>query len=159
MTNINDNIMLIATGLKGQVNYSILDNVIGQLSDGMWENSPTASHYWPFAEIKMDENDNVFIVIYKPGSNKEYCCRDNNIVNNWFVRWDKMNCDRSKIRNYFVKKIQQLVSDERKSYPNRNIKFSSNCNTKSNYFWNGATNENHTISDIYNTYKTLKDFR
>ena len=45
MADIDTTKILVATGLKGRVNYSILNNVIGQLSDGMWENSRVAEHY------------------------------------------------------------------------------------------------------------------
>ena len=118
MADIDTTKILVATGLKGRVNYSILNNVIGQLSDGMWENSRVAEHYWPFVEIKMDDSDNVIIMVHKPGSNKSYFARPNTGCNNWFVNPMKnIRCNHSEIRKYFAKKLQALVADERRCYP------------------------------------------
>ena len=56
MDTVDTTKVLVATGLKGYKNYSILNNIIGQLSDGMWENSRVAEHYWPYVEIMMDDS-------------------------------------------------------------------------------------------------------
>ena len=42
----------ITTGLSGKVNSDILHSVIGQLSDGIWENSPGMEKYWKHADIE-----------------------------------------------------------------------------------------------------------
>lgn len=140
--------MAIKTGLKGTTYRSILSDVIGQLSDGKWENSRVMEHYWPFVSIELNEDNDVLIVVYKPGA-KRYCSRDNLAHNNWFYRYDKMNCDHQKIRNFFAKRIQQLVSDERKSYPHRGIKFNAKCKLQSDYL-------DGTVAELYEAYKTLK---
>lgn len=41
----------IFTGLTGDLNHEILDSVMGQLSDGMWENTPSMRKYWEHASI------------------------------------------------------------------------------------------------------------
>jgi len=156
--------ILVATGLKGHKNYSILDNVIGQMSDGKWENSRVMEHYWPFVEIAMDDSDNVIIMVHKPGSKGKYgstsgyFARENSNCNNWFVNpFKNIKCSHSLIREFFAKKLQALVADERKSYPSHNIKFNANCDVESEYISDSSDGyKGHKISDIYNAYKTLK---
>ena len=52
----------INTGLKGQVALSVLNSVMGQLSDGIWENSPNMTSYWKDLRIANDNNFIVFVV-------------------------------------------------------------------------------------------------
>ena len=157
MDTVDTTKVLVATGLKGYKNYSILNNIIGQLSDGMWENSRVAEHYWPYVEIMMDDSDNVIIMVHKPGSNKSYFARPNTGFDNWFVNPMKnIRCNHSEIRKYFANKLHALVTDERKNYPSHNIKFNANCDIESEYFWDSTNRKSHKISDIYNVYKALK---
>ena len=44
--------ILVNTGLTDAMSEDVLNSVIGQLSDGMWENSRVMEHYWPFVNIK-----------------------------------------------------------------------------------------------------------
>ena len=106
----------------------------------------------------MDDSDNVIIMVHKPGSNKSYFARPNTGCNNWFVNPMKnIRCNHSEIRKYFAKKLQALVADERRCYPNHNIKFNSKCDVESEYISDSANNyQGHKISDIYNVYKALK---
>jgi len=53
----------VYTGLKGWTNLEILNSVIGQLSDGKWENSPAMSKYWRHASVAKLDNDCVVIYI------------------------------------------------------------------------------------------------
>lgn len=53
----------IKTNLVGQTNLTILENVMGQLSDGMWENSPAMVKWWRFASIGTDANGAVVIQV------------------------------------------------------------------------------------------------
>ena len=49
---------LINTGLRGATQKDILASVLGQLSDGWWENSPRMDPYWKHAKI-VEENGKV----------------------------------------------------------------------------------------------------
>ena len=51
----------VDTGLKGQFDKSILDSILGQLSDGYWENSSRMEKYWKNLDVEL-ENDKVMIV-------------------------------------------------------------------------------------------------
>ena len=50
----------IDTGLTGQHDKSILDSLLGQLSDGLWENSPRMDKYWKNFDVELD-GDKVII--------------------------------------------------------------------------------------------------
>lgn len=149
--------MVIATGCKGKVAKNILLNVMGQLSDGMWENSRTMEHYWPFADIESDDEGNVYIVIHKPGSKHTY--RENDSYNNWFVRWDKLNCKNDSIKQWFADKIKKIVAEERKDEPGRNLKFKVDNDTTLNYMSSYDKEDDYramTVAEAYSVYKVLK---
>lgn len=155
--------IMINTGLKGKLNKSILDNIIGQLSDGMWENSRAMEHYWPFADIKMGkdiftgkDDESVYIAIRLPGSESYHNYHHpNNCYSNWFIRCDKLNKDKTAIKQWFAKKIKQLISAEAKKYPSKMIKFNDKCEATSDFMWDSESHEDHRISDIYKAYKIL----
>ena len=147
--------LVIRTGMKDLVSKSILDNVLGQLSDGMWENSKSMEHYWPFAEIEMIDNE-VCVVIYKPGSSKRFSYgRVNDCCTNWFTRWDKLNSDPTKIKKWFARKIKAIVNENAKDYPNLGIKFSQKCDVALDYMSN-SNGINHKVCEAYNAYKILR---
>ena len=51
------------TNIKATANYmSILGSVLGQLSDGIWENTPSMNKYWKSLEVKSDAENNIVIV-------------------------------------------------------------------------------------------------
>lgn len=82
----------INSGLSGPVNKEILNSVIGQLSDGKWENSPVMRKYWQNADIA-EENGNVIIQI-KDGYGSGFHGKDE--------AW---------IKNFFAGKIKEIVYD------------------------------------------------
>lgn len=87
--NNSDN-LVIFTGLVDSVSKSVLENVIGQLSDGMWENSSAMTHYWPFVEIEMRNGYVCFVITKKDES---YCWNRGGYGYNYFVSPWKMNKD------------------------------------------------------------------
>ena len=43
---------IIETNLTGDTMYDVCRSVIGQLSDGIWENSPVMNKYWRNISVK-----------------------------------------------------------------------------------------------------------
>lgn len=41
------NVRIVETGLSGAFGKEIIDSIIGQMSDGIWENTPYMEYYWP----------------------------------------------------------------------------------------------------------------
>ena len=140
--------MIINTGLCDSASLNVLRSTIGQLSDGIWENSRKAERYWPFAEAQMI-NGNVCIVINKDNY------KHNHYANGF--RFD-LNMDSIKIRNYFAKKIQAVVRENARDYPNSGIKCSSKCEAILDYMHDYDSGITHTIRacDAYRVYKELK---
>lgn len=154
--NKEDN-FVIFTGLIDSVSKSVLENVIGQLSDGMWENSSAMTHYWPFVEIEMRNGQVCFVITKKDES---YCWTYNGYGHNYFVNPMKMNKDVRKIKTWFADKIKAIVNEYRKNYPNKEIKFNAKCDKGIGYMY--YHNEDGSYRDIkvceaYAVYKHLKD--
>jgi hypothetical protein len=60
---MNNNFRIIHTGLFSQTAYDAFSSIMGQLSDGYWENSPRMQKYWNFAEIKRADNGEVLVEV------------------------------------------------------------------------------------------------
>lgn len=54
---------IIHTGLFSQTAYDAFRSIMGQLSDGYWENSSRMQKYWNFAEIKRADNGEVLVEV------------------------------------------------------------------------------------------------
>jgi hypothetical protein len=153
MTNIA-NALVINTGLNDSASLNVLKSTLGQLSDGIWENSRKAERYWPFANAEMVDG-NVCIVI-----SKEYSKRYGSGKNSWgysngFI-YD-LAMDEAKIKNYFSRKVAEVVRQEAKDNPNRGIKCTSKCEVALDYMSDYENDENEIRAcDAYKVYKALK---
>ena len=80
----------IETGLKGKKYCDILKSVMGQLSDGIWENRSAMNKYWQNQAIEQDENGNVYI------------------ISSSYLFENPTDC-----KKFFARKIKQIVKIER----------------------------------------------
>lgn len=117
--------MRIYTDLYGKENYDILASVIGQLSDGIWENSPSCNKYWRNSDIEIDESGEVVIN-----------------TASWLFKSEE------DAKKYFANKIKEIVKREQEYYPN--IDWSRMCDTILCYF-----HGNTTVAKAYFAYDTL----
>ena len=139
-----ENAVQIDTGLSGDLAEDILSSVIGQMSDGLWENSPAMEHYWRFINAVRTEGDQIFLVV-------DGVAEDDSHVANHFN--SRMGMDERKIREFVAKKLKEAVKEELKTARHsagwdRNNESESSC-------------LGGTISDCYFVYETLlgrKDF-
>lgn len=90
---------IIKTGL-GPRYVDMLKAVIGQMSDGYWENSPRMLGYYPFVSAEAQGKDAVLIVSGDPYSTVHN-------AHNLFVR---MSDDA--VKNFFADKIKFLINEE-----------------------------------------------
>ena len=132
-------------------NYEILDSVLGQMSDGIWENSPVVEGYWRFATIeKSDDNKIVIAVSTIYGTNYH----DNKCLKNRFA---DMTDD--KVKAYFANKIKQIVKMEesilKEFYNNtsKDLSWRKDNQQKCGYM---GYKETITVADAYAAYKNLK---
>lgn len=121
--------MLVKTNLEGKKNLDVLESVIGQLSDGIWENSRVMEKYWKNAKIEESFNGEIYIVT-KPYSVFE---------------------TQNQTKEFFANKLKQIVKIE-KNWSNSQIQWKRDCNIKLDYF-HGDT----TVADVYKVYDILLD--
>lgn len=159
--------IIINTGLIDIASEDVLNSVIGQMSDGMWENSRVMEHYWPFVEIKRIK-DRVCIVVDTTYNFDSVCIvidgskyHQNTPWNNWFLRSDKLGKDPEKIKQFFANKIRQIVRENAKDYNWKNKRMSEKNTNVLQYMSSYHKDENGnypdiTVADAYRVYVALK---
>ena len=141
------NAFIIKTGLTDNTSLNVLKSTLGQLSDGMWENSRKAERYWPFAEAEMIEGNVCLVISNDLHKGRHYT--------NGF-RSD-LAMDPVRIKDYFAKKIQAIVRENAKDYPSRGIKCNAKCEAALDYMSDYGNYENKIRAcDAHKVYKTLK---
>ena len=145
------NYMKIETGLTDNLSLNVLLSTLGQLSDGIWENSNVANHYWRFANAEMIDG-NVCLMIKKDMYN--YYGRNCRPTENYFRI--RLNMDPAAIKKYFANKIKAVVRENAKDYPDAGIKCNAKCDVELDYM---SCYDNSDIpikaSDAYKVYKAL----
>lgn len=120
--------MRINTGIKATPKFQeILGSVIGQMSDGIWENTRSMEKYWK--SLRYDVDSDGFIII----EDRHYVCA--NPV------------------DFFANKIKQIVKIEADDNPRYGIEWSRSCSATTTYL---NYYENITIGDCYELYERLK---
>ena len=150
----NENVLVINTGLTDSASLNVLRSTLGQLSDGMWENSRKAERYWPFAEAEMIDG-NVCLVISKEYSKRYGSGRNAWGYSNGFMH--DLAMDPVRIKNYFSHKVAEVVRENAKDYPNRGIKCTAKCEVALDYMSDYDNDENKIRAcDAHRVYKALK---
>lgn len=121
----------IDTGLTGPVNLEILSSVIGQLSDGKWENVPMMRKYWRNADIT-EEGGKIFIDVNDQSYDSGFRGKDDKWVKAWFAG-----------------KIKEIVYDEMGG-----SQWSRADQTELSYL--GGSRTPVTVSNAYQAYEVLK---
>lgn len=131
----------IATGLYTQAAMDCLDSVLGQLSDGRWECTPSMAKYWCYANTTRDPDGQVIINV----SEDHYARNDYGSYGNGFVSMNDF-----KVMNFFADKIKLLVKEELN-------KWDRSCTSVTEYI--SRYGENHPkieVRDAYLVYEILK---
>lgn len=133
----------IATNTFSKKANEMLRSVIGQMSDGIWENSKSMDKYWMFASIERDvDGENVIEISAVTG--KPYC---NRYIYNGF---SDMSDDQ--IREFFAKKIKQIAKIELKDNDKTSGWKRNNTEFKTCYL---SYDEEISIADAYLCYEFL----
>lgn len=131
----------VNTKLKGKKFYDILESVMGQLSDGIWENSNSNQRYWREQDIEL--NKETLEVIIKSSY--------------------RLFKDEEGVKKFFANKVKQIVKIEREDGSNELI-WSRNNNNETGYISPYETyvdgkyvdpNYTITVGDCYFVYDTL----
>ena len=122
---------IVNTGLKATVtNLEILNSVFGQLSDGMWENSPGARRYWKFADV--DQRCGEVVI---------------NVDDGFGSGWSRMTD--VEVKQFLARKIKQIAYDELGGGDNWDRK----STTELSYL--GSSRVPVIVGDAYFAYDTL----
>ena len=133
----------ITTNTFSKKANDMLNSVIGQMSDGIWENSKSMDKYWMFASIERDlDGENIIEISDTTG--KPYC---NRYVYNGFAG---MSDDQ--IREFFAKKIKQIAKIELKDNDKTTEWKRDNTEFKTCYL---SYDEEISIADAYLCYEFL----
>ena len=133
----------IATNTFSKKANDMLNSVIGQMSDGIWENSKSMDKYWMFASIERDvDGENIIEIGVETG--KMYC---NRYVYNGFT---DMSDDQ--VREFFAKKIKQIAKIELKDNDKTSGWKRNNTEFKTCYL---SYDEEISIADAYLCYEFL----
>lgn len=124
----NENAIVIKTGLSDEKAQDILDSVIGQMSDGIWENSSRMNRYWKYADI-IKEGSEIAIKISYPNS-----------YENGFKGKSE-----NEIKKFFAQKIKQIVKEEELNWDRNNEERSCYLDRHSGV----------TVKDAYRVYDKL----
>ena len=118
---------LIDTGLSDRKAEEVLLSVIGQLSDGIWENSRGMEKYWQYADI-ITKGSEIYIS-----------------VNTEDYRSGYRGKSEQDIKRYFAQKVKQIVKEEGLEW--------SRDNTDPCYYLD--YNSGVTVQDAYRVYDKL----
>jgi hypothetical protein len=135
---------VIETELTSNKDYEILNSVLGQLSDGMWENSPRMNKYW--LNISTEFIDGKVYIIVNHQSYISHCKQ--NIVNPFY------NMDDFNIKFWFATKIKQIVKQEEKD--NKASSWWKRTNIRELAYL--GYKEKITVADCKAVFKKLKSF-
>ena len=134
--------LTIKTGLTGKKNFEILQSVLGQLSDGMWENSPGMEKYWRFANVELKGDDVILLIEDDAKPNYNYT---RHLFSGFAGKSEQQ------IKDFFATKLKQVIKQEIEDYGN--MAWDRNDKTVSKYL---GYDEDITVQDAYKAYEVLK---
>lgn len=116
----------------------MIESVLGQLSDGYWENTPRMRGYWLFAHAKAQGNECVLeIDPVRWGTRHGY----SNVTNQWLDMSD------AKVKQFLADKIKFLVKEEGLDWNRGNENTTDYLSYTQPYF---------KVKDCYYVYELLK---
>jgi hypothetical protein len=119
--------MRINTGIKSTAKYNeILNAVIGQMSDGIWENTRSMEKYWKSLNLELSQADEIIL------------------VDNWGVCSD--------VADFFANKIKQIIKIEIDD-GNSKLFWDRSCSGLTHYL---NYHLDITVGDCYQLYELLK---
>lgn len=141
--------MIIPLGNK--VRAEVIDSVLGQLSDGIWENSSAMDKYWMFADVDGTDlviDDEPFVDERGWG---RYGSTRRRIQNGFYGKSE------TEIKNWFANKAKQVVKIWAEDYYHKDPKVVWNRNNTDNVTYMGGHDVlDVTVADVYECYDFLK---
>ena len=129
--------MAINTGIKATSQFlDILSSVIGQMSDGIWENTRSMERYWKSLSYRVDEN-------------------------RYIILEDRYG-ETSDPADFFANKIKQIVRIEMNNNPAEGLIWDRGCRKVPHYLdrsYGDPEKPQVTVGDCYKLYDMLKGRR
>lgn len=130
---------------------AVLEGMLGQLSDGLWENSRSMEKYWRGMTFSQDEKGNVEL-------------RFNTLIRDRVPKWRRGRIEYDTkytqsgyshltdkgVRDFLAGRIKSVYNAEKRDYPSLG-RWSADNDNPSDYF-----GRNVTVADAYSLYKRLK---
>ena len=107
----------------------ILSSVIGQMSDGIWENTRSMEKYWKSLDYGKDAFGNIYL------EDSRGVCAD--------------------VYDFFANKIKQIIKIEIDDGRNSGLVWDRSCSVVPDYI-DGVIGYNVTVGDCYELYELLK---
>lgn len=135
------NVRIVETGLSGAFGKEIIDSIIGQMSDGIWENTPYMEYYWP----NVDATDNGDIEVSTDWTSK------------WSHKENKFrNMSDQEVRKFFANKLKAIVQEYlNDTNTNPYTEFRADNEEVCSYL-GGHVVEDITIGQAYEAYNILR---
>lgn len=136
---------IIKTNISGNKGNEILRSVVGQMSDGIWEDSSYYTGYWLFVDI--DDYNNICVYDKKYYSHDTYYGKP--VRNKFYSMPD------DEVKKFFARMIKKIVFEELKDRNiNRRKQFKLGNSLELSYM---NYRECVTVSDCVEAYNTLMD--
>lgn len=135
---------IIRTGLKGKLAKDICNSIIGQMSDGYWENTNRYEKYWRFIKVKTLSDNTIAFEVSSKSFDISYHTKMT-LNNEFFYMRD------SEILSFIANKIKFICIKELAS---NGMKLSKKYyNEKSKWL---SYNDDVTVKDIVNVIDSLQ---
>ena len=135
----SEEVRMIDTGLTSDLDEAIIDAAFGQVSDGIWENSPRMNHYWPFISVT---KKNGRVVLEVSTLNIESGYQGNGFLD--------MSDDL--VKTWVAKKIKASIKEEGLDWRRDNHDTTDYLSTD----WRLPSKEEATVADCYYVYEVLR---
>ena len=108
----------LATPLEGEVESDVISSVMGQLSDGIWENSPAMESYWRMCEPFRADDGKTYMRVSKKVDYLDYT--DHRGYRHWKNN-KYATMSNAGVRNFWGNKVKQVVDIERRDSKNSSM--------------------------------------
>ena len=131
----------IKTGLRTNTDLDILEGVMGQLSDGIWENSKSSQIKSVWHQCTISKEDEQIVI---------------EVPTHFYSIFDCNVNDTQAVKTWFAKKVKAVAKEYIKDNPMENGEWKRDCKVQVVYFHGDWRNRIWpTVADAYNVYDTL----
>lgn len=139
-----DTLREIKTGIKYEIGKEVIESMIEQLADGIWEDSPAMEKYWRFIDVDFMQGEVIILVSTErtemlPGLFEK---RPQVIYNAFYNKTD------DEIKEWVATKIKAVVEEEEKDSGAK--LWDSSCDLELEYMHIGVR-----AKDAYSVYNAL----